>query len=36
MLFDLHALLIVATINAEIVGVMTLPYAEATTLWRKV
>ena len=35
MLFDLYALLIVATITAEIVGVMTLVYADAMTIQRK-
>ena len=36
MLFDLYALLIVVTITGAIVGVTTLLYADATTLWRKV
>ena len=35
MLFDLYALLIVATITVEIVGVMTLLDAEVTSLRRK-
>ena len=35
MLFDLYALLIVATITVAIVGVMTLLSAEATSLRRK-
>ena len=35
MLFDLYALLIVATITAAIVGVMTLLYADAMTIQRK-
>ena len=34
MLFDLYALLIVATITDAIVGVMTLLDAEVTSLWR--